>query len=83
MTKAYNELDELAKQEKPSQVAIFETDIGTFKFCWREKKKSKDLFNIYYKANELAGFFNNGAMLLSDVKKLLRSHNGVFSKMEG
>ncbi len=75
MANEYIELDKLAESKNQIKWAYYETDIGKFKFAWKEKHKKKDVFQVHYAANELIGFFDNGSMLLSDVKRLLASHN--------
>jgi len=82
MKDQYEKLANLAKGRKKNHWIYYETDIGTFRFSWRERRKRQDLFNIHYKSNDLMGFFNNGVMYMSDVIKLLKSHDARFLKLE-
>ena len=82
MSSDYPELDKLAKSQNGLKWAYYKTDIGTFKFSWKGNRKKKDIFIVHYAASELTGFFNNGAMLLSDVKRLLASHKGELAMLD-
>ena len=82
MSEDFNELDKLANADFRSKWAYYETEIGCFKFNYKETKRKRHFFHIFYKSNDLIGFFNNGTMLLSDIKKLLRSHKGKLYKFE-
>ena len=82
MPENFIELDDLVKAEFRTKWAFYDTEIGCFKFHFKETRKKKHFFHIHYKSNDLIGFFDNGTMLLSDIKKLLRSHKGKLSKFE-
>ena len=82
MSSEYSELDKLARGKDDLKWAYYDTDIGTFKFSWKENRKKKDIFRVHYAASEMTGFFNNGAMLISDVKRLLTSHNGKLAMLD-
>ena len=82
MTDKYPELDKLARSQNELKWAYYDTDIGTFKFAWKENKKKKDIFRVHFAATEEMGFFDNGVMMLSDAKRLLASHKGKLAMFD-